>query len=410
MFTDYEQPVRELKITAVMRDPRLTHFSSREYWMKEEVDELKEMQLSFVSSRTEVGLAQDQADSGPGEVRAQLDAPGSSRWVLLAKVAHFKRKRKDANRMLFSPIVTTLFLTDDADLTQSIADVLSLVLVVCPRQGGGRPRTMAMDGRPFGAVVASPLIFGHRNRILISEAYCYRRRCTVPFLYAPSTIMLPHSNHALVHDRDPFPLTRPQVLPNNGVNHDGNNLAASKSEAELSNQLASRLDSHNKHIRLTHFSSREYWMKEEVDELKEMQLSFVSSRTEVGLAQDQADSGPGEVRAQLDAPGSSRWVLLAKVAHFKRKRKDANRMLFSPIVTTLFLTDDADLTQSIADVLSLVLVVCPRQGGGRPRTMAMDGRPFGAVVASPLIFGHRNVAGLKTKNQMALLKENLVTA
>ncbi|KAF9512496.1 hypothetical protein BS47DRAFT_1394097 [Hydnum rufescens UP504] len=62
--------------------------------------------------------------------------------------------------------------------------------------------------------------------------------------------MLPHSNHALVHDRDPFPVTRPQVLPNNGVNHDGNNLAASKSEAELSNQLA-----HNKHIRDGEFNA-----------------------------------------------------------------------------------------------------------------------------------------------------------
>jgi len=41
MFSDYEQPLRELKIAALMRDHKLAQFQNQEYRMKEEMDELK---------------------------------------------------------------------------------------------------------------------------------------------------------------------------------------------------------------------------------------------------------------------------------------------------------------------------------------------------------------------------------
>ena len=47
MFTDYEQPSRELKIASLMRDHKLAQFQSQEYWMKEEMDELKVRNLCF---------------------------------------------------------------------------------------------------------------------------------------------------------------------------------------------------------------------------------------------------------------------------------------------------------------------------------------------------------------------------
>jgi hypothetical protein len=134
MFTDYEQPLRELKIAALLRDHKLAQFQNQEYWMKEEIDGLKvrfmfpttrqcleyldsqeERRLTLVNNRTEIGFVQDQGDASLREVRAQLDASESSRQALLAKLAHLKRKNEDleVNPTPSYPIATTLFLTQN---------------------------------------------------------------------------------------------------------------------------------------------------------------------------------------------------------------------------------------------------------------------------------------------------------